>query len=62
MHSGPVSATRWRDVSIITISSTYYSHDCKTLKNKGKGILGGGVGLKDNVPNSDFIERKQMNS
>jgi len=38
MHSGLVSVTRLRDVSIITIFSTYYSSDCKTVTNKGTGI------------------------
>lgn len=62
MRSGPVSVTRWRAVSIITIFSTYYSNYCKTLTTEGKGILGGGVDLKVNVPNSDSIGTKQMDS
>jgi hypothetical protein len=71
-HSGPVSVTKWGDKNIVTMISTYLSHDIRTVKIRGKEVVKPssvldykkimiGVDLKDQLLQPYLIERKQMN-
>ncbi|PNF24933.1 hypothetical protein B7P43_G09365 [Cryptotermes secundus] len=71
-HSGLVSITKWFDKKIVTMISTYHSHDTRTVTVRGKvvekpiSVLDynksmGGVDLKDQLLHSYLIERKRMN-
>jgi hypothetical protein len=35
-HAGPVSVTKWSDKKIMTMLSTYHSHDTRTVTIGGK--------------------------
>jgi hypothetical protein len=67
--SGHVSITKWRDKKIITMISTYHSHDTRTVTIrcretvKPTSVLDynqcmGGVDLKDQLLHSYLTERK----
>ena len=71
-HSGPVSVTKWFNKKIVTMISTYHSHDTRTVTVRGKEVAKpvsvldynksmGGVDLKDQLLHSYLIERKRMN-
>jgi hypothetical protein len=71
-HSGPVSVTKWCDKKIVTMISTYHSHETRTIIVRGKEVVKPisvldynksmiGVHLKDQLLHSYLIERKRMN-
>jgi hypothetical protein len=71
-HSGPVSVTKWCNKKIMTMISTYHSHDIRTVKIRGMEVakpisvleynrLMIGGDLKDQLLHSYLIERKRMN-
>jgi hypothetical protein len=35
-HAGPVSVTKWSDKKIMTMISTYHSHDTRTVTVRGR--------------------------
>jgi hypothetical protein len=68
-HSGPVSVTKWCDKKIVTMISTYHSHETRTITVRGKEVVKPisvldynksmiGVELKDQLLHSYLIERK----
>jgi hypothetical protein len=68
-HSGPVSVTKWCDKKIVTMISTYHSHETRTVTVRGKEVVKPisvldynksmiGVNLKDQLLHSYLIERK----
>jgi hypothetical protein len=70
-HSGPVSVTKWYDKRIVTMISTYHSHDTRTVRIRGKEVAKPvsvldynrsmiGVDLKDQLLHPYLIERKRM--
>jgi hypothetical protein len=71
-HSGPVSITKWYDKKIVTMISTYHSHDTRTVTIRGKEVVKPvsvldynksmiGVDLKAQLLHSYLIERERMN-
>jgi hypothetical protein len=71
-HVGHVSVTKWNDKKIMTMISTYHSHDTRTVTIRGKETVKPisvldynksmiGVDLKDQLLHSYLTERKQMN-
>jgi hypothetical protein len=71
-HSAPVSVTKWYDKKIVTMISTYHSHETRTVTVREKEVVKPisvldynksmiGVDLKDQLLHSYLIERKRMN-
>jgi hypothetical protein len=43
-HSAPVTVTKWRDKKIVTMISTYHSHDTRTVtRNQSKPVDNGNI-------------------
>jgi hypothetical protein len=70
--AGPVSVTKSSDKKIVTMISTYHSHDTRAVTIRGKETVKPisvldynksmiGVDLKDQLLHSYLIERKRMN-
>jgi hypothetical protein len=71
-HSESVSVTKWCDKKIVTMISTYHSHETRTVTVRGKEVVKPisvldynksmiGVDLKGQLLHSYLTERKRMN-
>jgi hypothetical protein len=70
-HSGPVTVLKWSDKKTVSMISTYHRDDIRTATVRGKEVqkpvsvtdynnMGGRIGLKDQMLQMYFIERKRM--